>query len=195
MQGQMYEVKCEQKNLTQTKALAAEMSAIIILFFFFFLGWDKLFIGRTALLSAGRSSASHMPTHTDQHFDMYVFQRVDGPGLRRRCMALIRLTKMQNNETLAEERASAENGGTAGRFSLRVWMETMLRLSFGFISLKLHEHSAALEGARGGFASRHTCKSLHLLAAAVTGPWRWRTFDSSLPPLCLRICWAIFSAA
>lgn len=33
MQGQMYEVKCEQKNLTQTKALAAEMSAIIIHFF------------------------------------------------------------------------------------------------------------------------------------------------------------------
>lgn len=34
MQGQMYEVKCEQKKLTQTKALAAEMSAIIIPSFF-----------------------------------------------------------------------------------------------------------------------------------------------------------------
>lgn len=101
MQGQMYEVKCEQKNLTQTKALAAEMSAIIILSFF---GWDKLFIGHAALPSAGRSGASHMPTHADQHFDMYVFQHVDGPGLQRRCMALIRLTKMQNNETLARRK-------------------------------------------------------------------------------------------
>lgn len=48
----------------------------------------------------------------------------------------------------------------------------MLRfIYFFFISLKLHEYSAALEDVRGGFVSRRACKYLHLLAVVVTGLW------------------------
>lgn len=117
----------------------------------------------------------HMPTHTDQHFDMYVFQHVDGPGLQRRRMALIRLTKMQNNETLAGRgrppRAEGQRDVTLQNADGDHFVFCLF-FFHAFISFQLHEYSATLEDVRGGFVSRHMCGSLQMLAVVVTGLWR-----------------------
>ncbi len=51
MQGQWYELKCEQESRSD-KSLGGEIAGIII-------HLDKLFILHMALLSAGQSAVSH----------------------------------------------------------------------------------------------------------------------------------------
>lgn len=113
-----------------------------------------------------------MPTHTDQRFDMYVFQRVDGPGLQRRCIALIRLTRVQNNETLARRKCPPTTEGPRHVFLPDVNGNDVAIEFFVVVcllSFKLQEHSSALEDVRQRFLSRHMCKSLLRLAVVVTG--------------------------
>ena len=88
MQGQLYELKCEQESLSD-KSLGRGDAGIII-------HLDKLFILHMALLSAGQSA----PAHTFANVLTCMYSTAStGPGLQLRYMALIRVTKMQNNET------------------------------------------------------------------------------------------------
>lgn len=87
MRGQTHEVKCTEKSRSD-KSLGVGGAGVII-------HLDKLFILHMALPSAGCST---IPLDANVLTCMYSTTSM-GSGLQLRYMALIRLTKMQTNET------------------------------------------------------------------------------------------------